>query len=206
MADAVQWTIDQLWAGLQKIEDGFNSITASLAADKAQLTALWSQTKADASPSRAAANQALLQPLIHQNSVLRINYAQPLKDKYNQAVELASNALKSAGYSTPTLSGMGDLVIAPLAAVTIVVAALALLATVIVLTQAQRQNTANVAKIIGDPSTTPAQKQALLDAINKANKSLPPPGGLDFGWIPWAIGGVLGIMLLPKLIPSRRSV
>lgn len=206
MADVVQWTVTELFAGLQKIEDGFNKISADLKADQAQLTALWSQTKADTDATRRAQNQALLTPLIHQNSVLRLSYLAPIKDKYTSAVNAAADALRKAGYTAPNLSGLGIVVaIAPLAAVTAVTLALALLATAIVLTAAQRKNTATVAKLIGDPTTTPAQKQALLKAMTDANQSLPPPPGLDFGWLPWAIGGVLAIMVVPKLLPARRA-
>lgn len=206
MADVAQWTIDQLWTQLQKIQNGFNAVAADLKADQAQLTTLWSKTKADTNATRRAQNQALLTPLIHQNSVLRLSYLAPIKDKYTQAVNLAADALRKAGYTAPNLSGLGfAVVIAPLAAVTIVVTVLALLATAAVLTQSQRQNTATVARIVGDPNTTAAQKLAFLAALTQANKSLPPPPGLDLGWLPWAIGGVLAIMVVPKLLPARRA-
>lgn len=206
MAGAVQWSIDKLWSGLQQIRDGFNSVSADLKADQAELTRLWSATKADTNAARRAANQSLLQPLIHQNSVLRLSYLAPMRDKYNEAVRIASSALKSAGYTTPNLSGLGLVIaIAPATAVTLVVVALSILATITVATQAQRTNTATVARVIANANLTPQQQKDLLDAINKTNKSLPAPAGLDFGWLPWAIGGVLAIMVVPKLIPARRS-
>jgi hypothetical protein len=208
MAGPVQWTIDQLWSGLQQIRNGFNSVSADLKADQAQLTSLWSATKRDTNAARRAANQALLQPLIHQNSVLRLSYLAPIKANYDGAVARASSLLKKAGYTTPNLSGLGFVFeIAPATAVVLVTVALAALATVVVLTQAQRTNTSNVARILGDPSTTPEQKKALLEALNKANKSLPPPliPNLDFGAIAWGLAAVAAIVIVPKLLPARRA-
>ncbi len=204
---AVQWTINQLWDGLARLRDGFNSVAADLKSNQAELTRLWSATKADTNAARRAANQKLLQPLIHQNSVLRLSYLAPIRDKYNEAVKLAADALKRAGYTTPGgLSGLGVVVaFAPLAAATLVVAALAILTTVTIATQAQRTNTASVARVIGNANLTPQQQQDLLDTINRTNRSLPPPPGLDFGWVPWAIGGVLAIMVVPKILPARNT-
>lgn len=206
MAGPVQWTIDQLWSGLQQIRNGFNTVSADLKADQAELTRLWSATKKDGNAVRRAANQALLKPQIHRNSVLRLSWLAPVRDKYNQAVQLASNALRSAGYSTPNLSGLGFVfAIAPAAAVVLVVAALAILGTVAMLTQSQRTNTANIARIIGDPSTTAEQKAALLRALKEANDSLPPPPGLDFGALAWGLAAVAAIVIVPKLLPARRA-
>lgn len=206
MAGPVQWTIDQLWNGLQQIRNGFNTVSADLKADQAQLTRLWSDTKKDTNAARRTANQALLTPLIHQNSVLRLSYLAPIRDKYNSAVSTASSVLKKAGYTTPNLSGLGfEFVIAPATAVTLIVVALALLETVNLLTQAQRSNTASVARVIGDPNTTPEEKARLLAAIKGANKSLPPLLGLDFGAIAWGLAAVAAIVIVPKLLPGRRA-
>ncbi len=202
MANAVQWTINQLYGGLQQIANGFKAVSADLDADKAQLTSLWSSTKADTNKARAANNQKLLAPLIHQNSVLRLSYLAPIRSKYNQAVQLASDALKKAGYTTPGLSGLGFVIaIAPATAVVLVVAALALLATVVVLTESQRGNTANVARIIGDANATPAQKQALLKALQDELKA----AGIDFGPLAWVAVAVAAAMIVPKLLPARRA-
>lgn len=204
-SSVVQWTVDQLWSGLQQIANGFNSVAKDLNADKAQLTALWSATKSQPAAT-AAANQKLLTPLIHQNSVLRLSYLQPIRDKYNQALALAKDALAKAGYTVPgNLAGLGFVfAIAPVAAVTIVIAALALLATAIALTSSQRTNTANVARVIGDATTTPEQKAALLAAMEKELKAQPPPG-IDFGPIALAALAVAAIVIVPKLLPSRKA-
>src|SRR5882672_5857633 len=103
MAGAVQWTIDQLWGGLQRIENGFKTVKADLDADKARLTQLYNETRSDTNAQRRADNQALLNPLVHQNSVLRLSYLAPIRDKYEQAIKLAQNTLKAAGYTAPDL-------------------------------------------------------------------------------------------------------
>ncbi|MFH1177110.1 MAG: hypothetical protein V1750_06860 [Acidobacteriota bacterium] len=210
MAGAVQWSIDQLYSGLQQIYNQIKSIESSLNTDKAELTKLYAFARAEYDPA-GAYDRALLDPLIHRNSVLRLSYLKPIKDKYAQAVSLASKALKSAGYTTPGLSGLGAaFVIAPAAAVVLVVAALAAVATVALLTQAQRNRTAALKAVIGNEDSTPAEKTAMLaamkDAINAESKVPGPLGSFD--WLVPAIGLVAVIVLGPsvlKMISSRRA-
>ena len=123
MPDVIQWGIDEFWGQLQALENAIVSEQNSLNADKAQLTSLYSVATRDPNPQSRAANQALLNPLIHRNSVLRLSYLQPVKDKFNQAVALASSALRAVGYTTPNLSGLGVLPLVPIAAVALVIVA-----------------------------------------------------------------------------------
>lgn len=209
MAGAVQWSINQFWGQLQNLKSQIDQVDSTLRANKARLTALYSAARAANDPRR----DAMLGPLIHQNSVLRLTYLQPIKDKFNAAVKAADSALRSAGYTTPQLNGLGVVVaIAPAAAVTAVLLALAAVAVVMRLTQAQVTNTETVAKIIADPTTTPEQKLALAkgvaEATDKMNKSLPPPGGFDFGDLVPLAALVAIILLGPRILdmlPKRRA-
>ena len=204
----VQWSIDQLWNQLGKLQSLAKSLKADLDADKAQLTRLWHDTTLDKDAKRRAENQALLKPLIHNNSVLRISYLAPVTAKFQSAVAMAGSALKGAGYTVPTLGGIGIVVaIAPLAAVTIVVAALAIATTAIVLTQAQRDHTASVARLIAS-NATPEEKKALLDAMAAEEKAagpgLKPPGPFDVGALIPLAGIVALIVLGPELLRTFR--
>lgn len=211
MADPVQWTIDRFWAELQNLENIAVGLRNNLNANKARLQALYTKTRLDPDPVRRAHNQALLTPLIHQNSVLRLSYLQPIVSKFNQAVQAASAALKSAGYTTPHLSGLGfAVIVAPLAAVTILGVALSLAYVAERFTHTQNVNTDVVARIIDDPHTTVDEKQRLLDAIAReqeaAAKNKPP--GFDLKDLTPILFGVAAIMVLPtvlKFIPAPRS-
>jgi len=206
---AVQWSIDQLWTQIQRLAALAKRLRDDLQANKAELTALWSQTRLDKDPRRRAANQALLRPLIHRNSELRLSYLAPITAKFNAAIGIASAALKRAGYTAPSLGGLGAVfVIAPLAAVTAITVALALAGTAIVLTQAQRNRTAAVRAIIGDSSTTPEQKAALLkafqDEVAAETKAAAAerPGGFDFGMLVPLAAIVAAIVLGPPLLQA----
>lgn len=208
MAGAVQWTINQLWTGIQTLYDRIKQVEASLNQDKDELTALYSYARQQYEPA-GAHDRSLIEPLIHQNSVLRLTYLAPIKAKYVQAAKLASDALKRAGYTTPGLSGMGAvLAIAPAAAVVIVIAALASVATVALLTQAQRIRTSAIKALIGDPNATPTEKAQLLqqieDELAQENKGRP----FNTDWIVPAIGLVALILLGPQLmrmVGTRRA-
>lgn len=211
MADVVQWSIDQFWAELQNLENIAVGLKNSLNANKLRLQGLWSQTTRDPDAARRAKNQALLQPLIHQNSVLRVSYLAPIVAKFNQAGNAAAAALRSAGYRVPTLSGLGAaIIIAPVAAVTIVVAALALAYIADRMTHSLNTSTDAVARVIGDPTTSVAEKDRLLASIKAEQEAVAKnkPAGFDLGDVAPILLGVAAIMVLPtitRLIPSRRA-
>jgi len=214
-AAAVQWSIDQLWTQLQKLQSLATRLKADLQANKAELTALWTQTTKDPDAKRRAANQALLRPLIHRNSELRLSYLAPIVARFNTAVGLARDALVRAGYKVPTLGGLGAVfVIAPLAAVTIIVATLSLAAIAVVLTEAQRNRTATVRAIMQDRSTTPEQKLALLQAQTAEVKAeekaaaKEKPAGFDFGALV-PLAAIVAVIVLGRplleMFGRRRS-
>lgn len=205
MAGVVQWTIDQFWNNLQSLKSQIDQVESALLADKARLTALYSTARQNMDPAR----DVYLTPLIHRNSVLRLSYLQPIKDKFTQAVNAASAALRAAGYTTPNLSGMGFVfAIAPAAAVTLVLVALAAIAIAWRLTQAQITRTDAMAALFSDPGTTPDQKLALsrqqqqqMSAEDKAN----PPLGLDLGKLLPIAGIVALIVLGPRILDMIQS-
>lgn len=176
MASAVQWTVDQFYAQLQGLKDKIRQIESLLAADKARLTALYSAARTAKNAQRMAA----LQPLIHQNSTLRLTYLAPIKAKFNEATTIASAALRRAGITAPGLSGMGIVpaILVPAAAVAAVVVALSAVAIVFRLTQAQVTRTNALAAVFADTHTTPEQKLALakqLEAAANAERLANPP-------------------------------
>jgi hypothetical protein len=224
MPNAVaQWSIDQFYAALQSVWSLANKAKAGLAADRQQLIHLWSVTKTE-DPATAAAHQATLNPLIHQNSVLRTQYLTPLAAKFQEAVNAGSRVLDQAGYKAPTLAGYNEagtglgivpaLVVVPAAAIAAIVVALSAASILANLTETQRKNTANAAAIIQDKSLTPAQRTAQLSALAAETKASAeaaaksnPFGGLDIGKLVPILGLVAIIMLGPQIMrmfPGRK--
>jgi len=215
MAGAIQWTVTQFWNQLQSVQNQIKAVDSALRADKATLTALYAEARRQYEPA-GAHDRAYLEPLIHQNTVLRLNYLAPVKAKFNEAVAAASSALKSAGYSTPTLSGLGivpSLIIVPVIAVTALGLAAAAVLVVNRLTESQVNRTATARAIFSDTSTSPEQKLQLAGAFQREmeleKKNEPAPLGIDLGWIlPTAIVVaviVLGPQLLRAFGPRRAA-
>jgi hypothetical protein len=206
MASPIQWTVTEFWNQLQNVENQIHAVDSALQADKATLTALYSQARKEYDPA-GAHDRAYLEPLIHQNSVLRLTYLAPVKSKFNGAVAAASAALKKAGYTTPNLSGLGvvpAVVIVPAIAVAALGIAAAAVLIVNTLTQSQRNRTATALAIFGDPNTTPEQKLQLAGAFQNEmateKKTAPPPLGFDTSWILPTAAVIALIVLGPQLL------
>jgi len=214
MAGPVQWTVTEFWKQLQNVENQIHAVDTALAADKATLTALYSEARKEYDPA-GAHDRADLEPLIHQNSVLRLSYLAPVKAKFNGAVAAASSALKKAGYATPNLSGLGlvpAVVIVPAIAIAALGVAAAAVMIVNRLTEAQINRTATARAIFSDPNTSMAQKLQLAGAfqqeMDKEKKNAPPPPGFDVSWILPTAAVVALIVLGPQLLRAfgpRRS-
>ncbi len=197
MANVIQWTVNQFWGQLQNLAAGIRRQKAELAANRLALMALWSATQADTNAARRAENQRLLSPLISRNSALRVMVAD-LERRFTSAAAAGSAALQSAGYSTPGL-GLAPLVV-PAAAIAIVVTALAILATVAYMTEAQRRHTQTVAEVI-QSNAPAAEKLALLKQIEATNRTAPQSGDL-FGSLAPILGLVAVILLGPPLLKT----
>jgi len=206
MAGPVQWTVTEFWRQLQSIENQIRAVDAKLQADKATLTALYAQARKQYEPA-GSHDRAYLEPLIHHNSVLRLSYLAPVKSKFNAAVAAASSALKRAGYTTPSLSGLGvvpALIIVPVAAVTALGLAAAAVVIVYRLTESQVNRTATARAIFGDPNTSPEEKLRLAAAFQQEmeteKKTAPPPMGFDVSWILPTAAVIALIVLGPQLL------
>lgn len=196
---AVQWSIDQLYSGLQNLKAGIDRIATALEADRQDLIAAYNDLRAHATDAAYPNAKAALDQQTHRNSVLRISYLSPLRAKFTQAVNASSAFLKSHGYTTPGLSGLGAVVVAPAAAVAIVVVAIATVATVWALTQAQRERTAQVTQAI-KRGWTPAQIDSLIKQQTEQIKGEPPPLGIDLGTLVPIAFAVAAIVLGPRLL------
>jgi hypothetical protein len=215
MAGPVQWTVTEFWKQLQNVKNQIHAVDSALQADKATLTALYAQARKEYDPA-GAHDRAYLEPLIHRNSVLRMSYLAPVKQKFNAAVTAASSALRGAGYTTPNLTGLGvvpAVVIVPAVAVAALGIAAAAVLIVRRMTEAQVGRTATARGIFGDASTTPAQKLALAEAFQREMETekatSPPPLGIDLGFVVPAIALVALIVLGPQLLRAfgpRRAV
>jgi len=215
MTDPVQWTVTAFWKQLQNVQNQIHAADSALQADKATLTALYAQARQEYDPA-GAHDRAYLEPLIHQNSVIRLSYLAPVKAKFNEAVSAASGALKRAGYTTPNLFGLGAVpavVIVPAVAVTALGLAAAAVAIVYRMTESQVNRTATARAIFSDPNTSAQEKLQLAgafqDEMAKEKATQPPLLGIDLGWIlPTAVVValiVLGPQLLRAFGPRRAE-
>lgn len=207
MANIVQMGIDSFWSQLQRLENLAKPLAADLEADRLALQSAYSEARRASDPAVAALHQKLLQPQIHRNSTLRLQF-RDLVSKFNQAVNGASAVLKRAGFSTPQLSGLGAaVIIVPVVAVAALLAAFAIYETVRTATDAQRRATTELIKILHDPTSTEAEKAQAAVALAKA-AGTPPPLGFDLGAVVPILGLVAVIMLGPQIlgmIPKRRA-
>jgi len=208
MPGAVQWTVDQFMAQLQGLKGQIDQADAALVADKARLTQMYTYAREHYDPAR----DVYLAPLIHRNSVLRLSYLNPVKQKYTEAVNAAAGVLRSAGLNAPNLSGLGVLPLVPVIAVAAVVVALAAVAIVWRLTQAQVARTNAMAAIFSDPSMTPDQKVALSRQqqaqMTAEDRASPPPLGFNFNDLLPIVAVIAAIVLVPpilKMLPARRA-
>jgi hypothetical protein len=206
MAGPVQTTVTAFWNQLQNVQNQIKAVDAKLQADKAVLQRLYSETRQRLDPM-GAHDRAYLDPLIHQNSVLRLSYLAPVKSKFNAAVAASSSVLKSAGYTTPNLSGLGVILPAVIIVPAVAVAALGIAAAAVLIvnrmTQTQVSRTATARSIFSDPGTTPAQKLELAKAFQAemdAEKKNAPSPLFDTGWIVPAAALVALIVLGPQLL------
>jgi hypothetical protein len=207
MANVVQMGVDAFWAQLQAVENRAKRVIADLNVDKARLQAAYTSTKNDPDTRRRAQNQAALQPLIHNNSVLRLRYRE-LVAKFNATVQAASDILKRAGLSTPGLSGCEQLGVAPLVIGGVAVAGLAamllILKAIETATQSQRQRTDALIRCMEDPSLTPEARERCAAALRADT----PKGLLDLSGMVPALAIVALIVLGPQLmrtIGARRA-
>lgn len=204
MAGPVQWTVDQFWAQLQALQSQIDHVDAALKADKATLTRLYDTARRNMDPAR----DAFLAPLIHRNSVLRLQYLAPVRTKFAQAVNSARAVLRKSGYTTPQLSGLGVIPLVPVVAATAVIVALAAVAIVWRLTESQISRTQAMARVFADPHTTPEQKLALsrqmAAQIEQENKSTPPPLGFNLDNLLPIAALIAAVVLVPPILKMGR--
>jgi hypothetical protein len=176
-----QLGVNEFWGLLQQLQSLGSHVKSDLSADRLQLMSLYNQARNDPDTARGGAAMKSLDPLVHNNSALRLKY-QDLATKFNQAVNGASSLLKKAGLTTPTLSGLG---IAPVVIIGVAVialaAAFAIYETVRFGTDAQRRATTAMSALLADPNTTPAGFPIALVAVG------------------------LGLLVLPTLMKKSRA-
>lgn len=206
MATSVPAMLASEFAALiNRIASAARNEKARMESNRLELMRLYSAAKADPDPVRGAKTKRALEPVIHQNSVIRMRY-RDLSAKFNTAVTATRDILKRAGI---TLESTG-LAAAPIA-VPVVAAAAALTAWAIVEgIKAANNAQASAIRLIGevyhDPNATDAEKEAARRKILELSTDPPPPGD------PWGLGsltpllGIVAIILLgPPILEAMRS-
>lgn len=211
MADVAQWSIDQFYSAIQSVWALANKAKSDLGANRTTLMRLWDVTKTQA-PDVAKKHQAVLTPLIHNNSVLRTQYLAPLMDKYKSAVNAGSGALRQAGFTAPTLAGppatLGFIPVVPLVAIAAIIVALSAASILNGWIATQRKNTDTAAAIIGDKTLTPEQRVAEVKALTDNLKAAAtaaaaqnPLKGFSLDSVVPVLGLIAAILIVPKLLP-----
>jgi hypothetical protein len=202
MANVAQMAVDAFWAQLTRLEALAGRLRADLAADKLELQNAYTAARANPDPEQGAAAMAALNPLIHNNSALRMRFNE-LNAAFTNAVNGASAVLKRAGLSTPalsTLSGLGQAqLLVPVVAVAALATAFVIYQSVRTATDSQRRATAAMLDILRDPSSSPADKAAAAAALRRA-ASIPPVNPFDLGALVPIGVIVLAIVVGPQLL------
>jgi len=197
-----QMGVTEFWKSLQALETYGKAEKAGLDSDKLRLQNAYSATRKDTNAARAKANQAILQPLIHKNSELRLMYAD-LIGKFNQAVNSASDVLKKAGLKAPALSGLGEVatgtIVVGVVAVSLLGAAWAVAYSLHEQRAAQTSLISAALRVYNDPNATDAERAAAADTINKAGQK-PPGVGDAFGFD--KLMPIVGLLAAALIIPA----
>jgi hypothetical protein len=178
MAGVAQMTVEAAYHELQKLSDAARAEVSALNAQKLELQARYTQAR----NSNNAAAMKFLQPLIHKNSQLRLQF-RDLVAKFNGIVAGLSGLLRRAGVTVPQLSGLGA---GPLTALVPVAWGLGIVAAWSILWRITggRKAIANALEsdgprllaIASDPTRSEAERKAALEAYKK----LMDEAGVDF--------------------------
>jgi hypothetical protein len=197
-----QMGVNEFWGWLQALSDNAKKVKADLEADRAQLMALYTNARNDTDKARGSAHMKALDPLVHNNSVLRLRY-QDLVAKFKSVVNGVAGALKKAGLSAPTLSGLGlaPIVIA-LGLILAAATAWGIYESLAVATASQRKATDALAHCASDPTLSPEQRAKCLDALKKGAAAGNP---FDLSKITPILVAVLAIMVAPQILSMVKA-
>lgn len=197
-----QMGVNEFWGWLQDLSNKGAQLKAQLSTDRNQLMAAYTAARNDPDKVKGAAHMKALDPLVHNNSTLRLRY-RDLAGKFKEAVDAASSMLQRAGLTTPTLTGLG---VAPLIILGIAIAAAAaawgIYESVALATQAQRQATTALLAILSDPNASPEAKLAAANALAKKAAEGNP---FDLSQVTPILIGVLAIMVAPQVLSMIKS-
>jgi hypothetical protein len=214
VANVAQMAINDFWNSVVDLQANAEYEQAVMDDTRQKLIVAYSDARNDPDPARAASRMAALDPVVHQNSAIRLKY-RDLVGAFNQAVNGAKALIQKAGLTVPNqLSGLGQ--IETVTGIVIVGVAVAALGTAwLILNWIKAANKANVdatdatIAISNDTTATPEQRAAARDAITKRTAAPPPPGGFfDVSSLIPLAGLVALIVLGPKildLMPKRKG-
>ena len=195
-----QMAADAFWSKVTDLEHKAKLEATALEAQKLKLQRAYSAAKRDPDPERSADNRALLDPLIHKNSALRLEYRE-LVANFNRAVDAARSFLERAGLRVPSGLGQAQLLV-PVVAVAALGTALAILGIVASQRRSLDRAIDNAIRVANDPSASPEERKAAREVLEAAARTTPKgTGPFDFS----SLIPVLGILALIVLGPSLLS-
>jgi hypothetical protein len=209
MANVAQMAVNEFWTSINALRTTANTENAALEAQRRKLIASSASARSDPDKARSAQRQAVLAPLIHRNSQLRMQY-RDLVGKFNSAVKSASDFLKKHNFTVPDQLGQIE------TGVVIVGVAVAVLGTAWAIAysiQASRRNLDKCVdltiRVASNLNSTPEQFAAAKQCRELATKTAPKgPFGLDLESLTVPLLIVAAIMVGPQLLSTfgRRRV
>ncbi len=205
MANVAQMAVNEFWTSIQALKSTAKNESAALEANRRKLIAANHDARMDPDKKRSAEHLAILAPLVHRNSVLRMRY-RDLVGKFNAAVKAATSVLNKAGLTVPTTLGQIETgVVVGVVAVSALGTAWAIAYSI----QRARRNLDNATdlaiRVLSDPSSTPEQRRAAQHVLDIAAKTTPKgPLGLDFGSLTVPLAIVAAIVLLPPVLKAFK--
>lgn len=219
MADAVQWTVDQMFGQLDKIRAGAAVERAQISMNNAHLIDLNAQADEIGDPSARAQLKAWIgKSVAHQGEIA--NAYRALSGNFANLAAKAEAWLRSVGInsSVPGLAGLGVAWVVPVAIIALAVTALAAVLFIHELNAAQVKAIAlhqDGLNALVHGGATPAQVAAYIanaDASaqaqwNAAKKNAPDPFGISHlvdSLLPIALVAAV-VLLAPRMMQRRAA-
>jgi hypothetical protein len=213
VANLAQMAVDKFWKSVMQLEQAGRDERAKMVATRQKLIVAAHEARTDPDPDRSKARMALLNPLIHENSVVRMRY-RDLAAKFNSAVHGARGVLAKAGLTVPhDLSGLGQIettaavILVPVVAVAALGLGWEIYNTVKAQNQANTDAVDEAIRVSRDPSASPADVSAARSSIMRRAATPPPAhqGLFDVSSLVPLAAMVAAIVIVPPLLKRRSA-
>lgn len=215
MANAAQWTVDQLLSQVDDLQAQFQTQFAAIGANNASVTDLYSQADGIEDPQMKAAVKANLQGIANRQVALQNDF-NTAYSIFRNSYNAVASFLRSVGMNAPPITGLSGLgqvqLLVPAAIVGGVLLAAAWVAVNAANNATQQKHLANQQELLDmvkSGQITVAQYLAMSAADTAAMDKLKKPNPSDWTQMVVPALGLLALIILGpqllKLVPSRRT-